>query len=84
MLALQRVPDAKVGKSRVHFDVFVDDIEAATTQVEELGGQRWAANSATVDVGGWITRIMTDPEGNEFASFTTRHKSTSGIPIPTR
>jgi predicted enzyme related to lactoylglutathione lyase len=66
VLALQRVPEAKVGKNRMHFDVFVDDIEAATARIEELGGQRWAAHSATVDDGGWITRIMCDPEGNEF------------------
>jgi hypothetical protein len=27
VLALQRVPEAKTGKNRVHFDVFVDDLE---------------------------------------------------------
>jgi predicted enzyme related to lactoylglutathione lyase len=66
VLALQKVPEAKVGKNRVHFDVFVDDIEVATALVEELGGRRWAQHSATVDDGGLITRIMVDPEGNEF------------------
>jgi predicted enzyme related to lactoylglutathione lyase len=66
LLTLQKVPEAKVGKNRMHFDVYVDDIEAATAQVETLGGQRWAPQSATVDDGGWITRIMVDPEGNEF------------------
>jgi predicted enzyme related to lactoylglutathione lyase len=66
LLTLQKVPEAKAGKNRVHFDVYVDDIDAATAQVAELGGQRWAEHSATLDDGGWISRIMADPEGNEF------------------
>ena len=67
VLALQRVPEAKVGKNRMHFDVFVDDLESTTARVLELGGQRWAEHSsATLNDGGLISRIMADPEGNEF------------------
>ena len=45
-LALQKVPEAKHGKNRLHFDVYVDDLEAATAHVEELGGGRcyWRRN----------------------------------------
>ena len=40
MLVFQRVPEPKAGKNRVHWDVFVDDLDASTAQVEALGG-RW-------------------------------------------
>src|SRR2546423_1635447 len=40
LLTFQRVPEAKVGKNRVHVDVFVYDLDDATAQIEELGG-RW-------------------------------------------
>jgi predicted enzyme related to lactoylglutathione lyase len=66
VLALQRVPEAKAGKNRLHFDVYVDDLEAATVRVAELGGSRWAEHAETLDDGGLISRIMSDPEGNEF------------------
>jgi hypothetical protein len=39
MLVFQRVPEAKAGKNRVHVGMFVDDLEAATAMVEELGGR---------------------------------------------
>jgi predicted enzyme related to lactoylglutathione lyase len=59
---LQRVPEAKVGKARIHFDLRVPDIEAEARRLEALGARR-------IDIGqgvspGWIT--MADPEGNEF------------------
>jgi predicted enzyme related to lactoylglutathione lyase len=66
VLSLQRVDEPKLGKNRMHFDVYVDDLEAATARVIELGGQRWTEHSATLDDGGLISRIMADPEGNEF------------------
>jgi len=75
VLALQRVPETKVGKNRMHFDVYVDDLESATAHVVELGGQRWAEHSsATVNDGGLISRIMADPEGNEFCLVLTFSK----------
>jgi predicted enzyme related to lactoylglutathione lyase len=59
---LQRVPEPKTAKARIHFDLRVDDIEAEAQRLEQLGARR-------IDVGqghdpGWIT--MADPEGNEF------------------
>jgi predicted enzyme related to lactoylglutathione lyase len=59
---LQRVPEPKTAKTRVHFDIRVDDIHAKATQLEALGARR-------IDVGqpsdaNFIP--MADPEGNEF------------------
>jgi predicted enzyme related to lactoylglutathione lyase len=70
VLALQKVPEAKVGENRLHFDVYVGDLEAAAARVEELGGRRWTEHGATLDDGGWISRIMADPESNEFCLYT--------------
>ncbi len=59
---LQRVPEPKSAKTRIHFDLRVPDIETEARRLEALGARR-------IDVGqgenpGWIT--MADPEGNEF------------------
>src|SRR5262245_9501819 len=58
VLVLQKVPERKVGKNRLHFDVYFYDLEAATARVEELGGQRWPQHAAVLDDGGLISRIM--------------------------
>ena len=36
--SLQRVPEPKSGKNRMHLDLVVDDLDAATTKIVELGG----------------------------------------------
>jgi predicted enzyme related to lactoylglutathione lyase len=61
-LALQRVPEPKTAKNRMHLDIRTPDVPAEAKRLEGLGATR-------VDVGqsgdeGWIT--MADPEGNEF------------------
>ena len=61
-MILQRVPEPKTSKTRVHFDIRVDDVEAKAHQLEALGARR-------IDVGqpGDAAFIpMADPEGNEF------------------
>ena len=65
MLNFQIVPEAKVGKNRVHWDVLVDDLEVGTKRVEALGG-RWSEPGMTREMEGWLWRVMADPEGNEF------------------
>jgi catechol 2,3-dioxygenase-like lactoylglutathione lyase family enzyme len=59
---LQRVPEPKRGKARIHFDLRVSDVDAEVRRLEALGAVR-------IDVGqgdgvAWIP--MADPEGNEF------------------
>ena len=62
-VSLQRVPEPKAGKNRVHLDVRVDDLATATVEVEAFGGVR-AGPARFDELGGF--QVMTDPEGNEF------------------
>lgn len=61
-IGIQRVPETKVTKNRVHVDIEVDDIEEWTRWVRQHGGHRVADHQAA----GAHWRIMADPEGNEF------------------
>ena len=65
IVGFQRVPEAKAGKNRVHLDLVVDDLDAATAEVEQLGG-RWLEPGQTRELEGFQWRCMADPEGNEF------------------
>ena len=65
-----RVPDQKQVKNRLHFDLRVEDYEAAITKAIELGaepaddifvGERW--------------RVLRDPEGNEFCIIRAKHEA---------
>ena len=62
-LAFQPVPEARAGKNRLHLDLLVDDVPAATREAERLGA---------VPVGGLVVdeqgsfQVLRDPEGNEF------------------
>ena len=59
------VTDPKTTKNRVHLDLVVEDLDAATAEIESLGG-RWLEPGITRDLEGFQWRIMADPEGNEF------------------
>jgi predicted enzyme related to lactoylglutathione lyase len=59
---LQRVPEKRAGKNRLHLDFVVGDLAAACERVEELGGSLGAEHSW--DQFRW--RTCRDPEGNEF------------------
>ena len=66
-LMLQRVPEDKIGKNRMHFDVEVEDLDEATAEIERLGG-RWR-DGQTLELDGYTWRNMADPQGNEFCIF---------------
>jgi predicted enzyme related to lactoylglutathione lyase len=68
ILSFQRVQEAKTVKNRVHLDVRVEDLEAATNAVRDLGGT-WDGNELTLDDARW--RTLHDPEGNEFDIFVS-------------
>jgi predicted enzyme related to lactoylglutathione lyase len=62
-LLLQKVPEDKSGKNRVHLDLKVPDFEAEATRLEELGARRTSGVERELGAS-WI--VMADPEGNEF------------------
>ena len=62
-LTFQRVPEPKNTKVRIHLDIQADDIGAARTQVERLGGH-WSGERHDYDEG--VVMVMQDPEGHEF------------------
>ena len=64
VVCIQRVPEAKEGKNRVHLDLGVDDLDRATRRVEELGGRWVDGQTRRLDPFTW--RTMADPDGNEF------------------
>ena len=63
-LLLQRVPEPKSGKNRMHVDIHVADIDAEAARLEVLGARRVARDSVEEHGTHWI--LMADPEGNEF------------------
>ncbi|MDP9226446.1 MAG: VOC family protein [Actinomycetota bacterium] len=63
-LFLQRVPEPKVGKNRVHVDLHVPDIHAEAKRLTALGATVLHPDAVGVFGERWI--VMADPEGNEF------------------
>ena len=58
---LQRVPEKKSSKTRLHMDIVVKDTPAALATVEALGGKQ--LESFLEDGEGWT--VVADPDGNE-------------------
>jgi Glyoxalase-like domain len=65
---LQRVPEPKTTKNRVHIDLVHDDVHAEASRLESLGARRSHPGVRTYGPTEWVT--MTDPEGNEFCVST--------------
>ncbi len=63
VINFQPVPEPKRGKTRVHLDIAVDDIERARQNVTQLGGR---SLDKRYDYDEGIVVLMADPEGNEF------------------
>ncbi len=62
-LAFQRSTDEPTTKNRLHLDLVVHDVDAATTTIESLGGSRLSEDR---ELAGHRWRVMADPDGNEF------------------
>ncbi len=67
-LLLQRVPERKDGKNRMHLDIVADDIEAEVHRLQELGAHR--VDEGVQSFGGTRWVRMSDPEQNEFCVST--------------
>ena len=62
-LHLQAVPEPKVGKARVHLNVWVDDVNAEIDRLIGLGASVLERRKRWDDT---TFAVMTDPEGTEF------------------
>lgn len=71
-LLLQRVPEAKQGKNRMHFDLGVEDVAAEVGRMERLGAKR-LSEELTEHGFRWV--VLADPEGNEFCVFVPPPKA---------
>jgi len=63
-LLLQKVPEPKSVKNRMHMDIETADIEREAARLETLGARRVSPGTMKEHGSTWI--LMTDPEGNEF------------------
>ena len=68
-LSFQLVPERKSVKNRLHLDVEVEDLAAATLTAEELGARR-VGELHTGDAGSF--QVLLDPEGNEWCVVCPR------------
>lgn len=68
-LVLQRVPEPKQGKNRLHLDVEVADMEAEVARLVALGARRLERQE---EFGPFT--VMQDPEGNEFCVVQARQR----------
>ena len=62
-LCVQRVPEPKHGKVRIHLDLGAPDLVEATNRIEALGGS-WDGEDRILEGVEW--RTFADPEGHEF------------------
>ncbi|MGI5164214.1 VOC family protein [Spirillospora sp. CA-253888] len=62
-LLLQRVPEPKMGKNRMHLDLWISDMDAEVERVTGLGAR---VLRGPFDDSGTLTTVLADPEGNEF------------------
>jgi predicted enzyme related to lactoylglutathione lyase len=61
---LQRVPESKGGKNRLHLDLRTRYLAAEVDRVRSLGAS--VLTDTPVDEAGWTWHVLADPEGNEF------------------
>ena len=64
---LQRVPEPRDGKNRLHLDLQADDVDVAADELVALGATRLRRFDQPGDT--WV--VLTDPDGNEFCLCQT-------------
>jgi hypothetical protein len=67
-LLLQRVPEPKTVKNRMHLDIVTTDIETEVHRLEALGARRIDDHAQSFGGTDWVR--MADPEHNEFCVST--------------
>jgi predicted enzyme related to lactoylglutathione lyase len=63
-LLLQRVPEPKGTKNRMHLDLRVPDLTAEVARVVALGARR--ISDRPIEEHGWAWHVLADPDDNEF------------------
>jgi predicted enzyme related to lactoylglutathione lyase len=63
-LTLQRVPEPKTTKNRMHLDLLVADLTGESARIEALGAARVTPTPLELYGERWL--VLADPEGNEF------------------
>jgi predicted enzyme related to lactoylglutathione lyase len=63
-ILLQRVPDGKPGKNRVHLDLRTRDLQRELQRLLGLGATPLTEQPVTE--AGWRWYVLGDPDGNEF------------------
>ena len=61
-LFMQKVPEARSEKNRLHLDIAVDDVDVAVKEVTGLGAREVARHGKE----GEQWSVLADPEGNQF------------------
>jgi hypothetical protein len=67
-VSLQVVPEKRIGKNRLHFDLYTDEQEQEVRRLLELGATRHARTPEP----GEDFIVLEDPEGNLFCVVDTR------------
>lgn len=70
-LSLQRVPEAKTAKNRLHLDLLVADVDSEVARLRALGAGVLAPGAREEFGQRWF--VLTDPEGNEFCVARDPH-----------
>lgn len=63
-LILQKTPDRKREKNRMHLDLRTRDLDAEVARVRALGAVVLTSRPLVED--GWRWHVLADPDGNEF------------------
>lgn len=63
-ILLQRVPERRQAKSRLHLDLRTHDLDREVRRVVALGAV--VVSDEPIDESGWRWHVLADPDGNEF------------------
>ena len=73
-LLLQHVPEAKIAKNRMHFDITTLHVDAEVDRLCHSGAARTDADAHCEHGTRWV--VLVDPEGNEFCVCDGGHPAT--------
>ena len=70
-LGLQKVPEQKIVKNRVHIDIDVESIDSAVNSAISIGATK--IGEIVEEQTNWF-QVMADPEGNEFCFILRKNR----------